>query len=128
MLRTDPEDRPVSVREVVDTLREVRSDAARASWEPISSEPVLSTRLGTSATRLMTTIVGIGFAKGSARERALEHLRQRGADAVPPDRTPSSPTSWARRATGTEASAALISAESCHGRGHASESPAAVRG
>jgi hypothetical protein len=107
MLRTDPEDRPVSVREVVDTLREVRSDAARASWEPISSEPVLSTRLGTSATRLMTTIVGIGFAKGSARERALEHLRQRGADAVPLGQDAIVAHLGARRATGTEASAAL---------------------
>ena len=54
---------------------------ARASWADV--EPARSSRLGSSASRLVTSIVAIRFESGSARERALESAaparRRRGA-------------------------------------------------
>ena len=107
MLETEPEHRPESMREVTEQLREAFKEHGRISIPGILGEPALSTRLGSSATRLVTSIVAIRFAKGSARERALEHLRQRGADAVPLGQDAIVAHLGARRATGTEATAAL---------------------
>ena len=109
MLSTEPEYRPHDMREVTQVLRDVLQEAGRMTWPSggTPSEPVLSSRLGSSASRLVTSIVAIRFAKGSARERALEHLRQRGADAVPLGQDAIVAHLGARRAVGTEATAAL---------------------
>ncbi len=106
MLQTDPAARPASAAEVAETLREAVRDASRVSWVD-TAEPTLSSRLGSSASRLLTSIVAIRFAKGSARERALQHLRERGADAVPLGQDAIVAHLGARRAVGTEATAAL---------------------
>ncbi len=106
MLQTDPAARPASAAEVAATLREAVRDATRVSWVD-AGEPTLSSRLGSSASRLLTSIVAIRFAKGSARERALLHLRERGADAVPLGQDAIVAHLGARRAVGTEATAAL---------------------
>jgi predicted ATPase len=73
--------------------------------EPL--EISMSTRLGSSASRLVTSIVAIGLQKGSALERALEQLRARGADAVPLGQEAIVAHLGARRTVGSEASAAL---------------------
>src|SRR6185503_2083760 len=70
-------------------------------------EPAMSSRLGSSASRLVTSIVAIGFANGSSRDRALEMLRQRDADAVPLGNDSIVAHLGARFAVGTEASVAL---------------------
>ncbi|MEB2312749.1 MAG: protein kinase [Sorangiineae bacterium] len=108
MLATDPDARPESAREVVELLEESLRDAARVSWADLAGvEPAMSSRLGSSATRLITSIVAIRFAKGSARERALQNLRERGADAVPLGQDAIVAHLGARRAVGTEATTAL---------------------
>ncbi len=108
MLATEPEHRPESVREVCEALEDSLRDFDRMSWPNFASnEPALSSRLGSSASRLVTSIVAIRFGKASARERALEQLRQRGADAVPLGADAIVAHLGARRAVGTEAAAAL---------------------
>jgi hypothetical protein len=108
MLATEPEHRPESMREVCDGLEDALKEFERMSWPTFASnEPALSTRLGSSASRLVTSIVALRFGKASARERALEHLRQRGADAVPLGAEAIVAHLGARRAVGTEAAAAL---------------------
>jgi hypothetical protein len=52
-------------------------------------------------------MVALGFTKEGARNRALDQLRQRGADAVPLGRDALVAHLGARRAVGSEASAAL---------------------
>lgn len=104
MLETDPRARPASITELREILSEAMRDATRSSWaEP---EP-RSSRLGTGATRLVTSIVAIRFESSSARERALDTLRQRGADAVPLGRDAIVAHLGARRAVGSEALVAL---------------------
>ncbi len=108
MLATEPEARPGSARELVELLEDSLQDAVRASYVDTSAnEPVMSSRLGSSASRLITSIVAIRFANGSARERALANLRERGADAVPLGQDAIVAHLGARRAVGTEATTAL---------------------
>jgi eukaryotic-like serine/threonine-protein kinase len=108
MLETDPAHRPESMHEVIEQLEDAKRELDRVSWPLIiNSEPALSTRLGSSASRLVTSIVAIRFAKGSDRERALENLRQRGADPVPLGPDSIVAHLGARRAVGTEAATAL---------------------
>jgi predicted ATPase len=104
MLETDPAARPSSIAELRGILDDAMRDIARASW--IDSEP-RSTRLGTSASRLITSIVAIRFESGSARERAIEWLRQRGAETVPLGQDAIVAHLGARRAVGSEALVAL---------------------
>ncbi len=106
MLATSADDRPSSMREVVDALAECVEQASRLSWiDPLGD--TTSSRLGSSATRLVTSIVAIHFAKGSARERALDQLRHRGADAIPLGTDAIVAHLGARHAVGTEAAMAL---------------------
>jgi len=106
MLETDPNARPGSMQEVLELLNEASRDGMRTSWlEPVES--VRSSRLGLSGSRLVTSIVAIRFGTGSARERSLEQLRQRGADAVPLGQDSIVAHLGARRAVGNEASVAL---------------------
>ena len=105
MLETDPAARPGSMAEVIEMLEEALRGISRASW--VDAEPARSSRLGSSASRLITSIVAIRFESGSARERALESLRQRGADAVPLGGDAIVAHLGARRAVGNEAVIAL---------------------
>ncbi|MDX2051846.1 MAG: protein kinase [Polyangiaceae bacterium] len=82
MLSTERAERPGSIREVAEVLLEILSEEGQISWVDVS-DPGVSTRLGSGASRLITSIVALGFDKASSRERALEHLRQRTATAVP---------------------------------------------
>ncbi len=107
MLETDADRRPQSADEVATALRAVLSDADRLSVAPASLDAPMSARLGSSASRLVTTIVAIGFTKNSLRQRALKHLSDRGAVAVPLGKDTLVAHLGARRASGTEASAAL---------------------
>ncbi|HEX4337506.1 MAG TPA: protein kinase [Polyangiaceae bacterium] len=106
MLASDVMDRPGSAQEVAETLQML----LRQSTSPSSlelAEPVMSSRLGSSASRLVTSIVAIGFSSTSARDRALEMLRQRDADAVPLGHDSIVAHLGARFAVGTEASVAV---------------------
>jgi len=76
MLHTDPASRPSSMSEVLTMLHDASGDVERMSWMEHVPDP-RSSRLGSSASRLVTSIVAIRFATPSARERALEQLRQR---------------------------------------------------
>lgn len=100
MLETDPAARPSTVREVLDILVDASREAARTSW--LDLEPARSTRLGSSASRLITSIVALGFEASSARERALGSLAQHGADAVPLGKDAIVAHLGARRALGGE--------------------------
>ncbi len=107
MLSTDPADRPSDMSEVLGMLHDVSRDSQRVSWFDTAPEATRSSRLGTSASRLVTSIVAIRFASASARERALEQLRQRGADAVPLGQDSIVAHLGARRAVGNEAAVGL---------------------
>jgi serine/threonine protein kinase/tetratricopeptide (TPR) repeat protein len=106
MLSSDVMDRPGSAQEVAETLQML----LRQSQTPSSlelGEPVMSSRLGSSASRLVTSIVGIGFSSTLARDGALDMLRQRDADAVPLGHDSIVAHLGARFAVGTEASVAV---------------------
>jgi tetratricopeptide (TPR) repeat protein len=106
MLELDPEARPASMREVLEVLEDASRETARTSWvDP--PEPARSSRLGTSITRLVTTIVAIRFPNTPARDRSLEQLRQRGADAAPIGSDAVVAHLGARRAVGSEAAVGL---------------------
>ncbi len=107
MLHTDPASRPSDMTEVLGMLHDATRDSQRVSWIDTSQEPARSSRLGSSASRLVTSIVAIRFATASARERALEQLRQRGADAVPLGQDSIVAHLGARRAVGNEAAVGL---------------------
>jgi serine/threonine protein kinase/tetratricopeptide (TPR) repeat protein len=105
MLETDPSARPGSMQEVLDLLGDASRETARVSWtEPDAAR---SSRLGSSASRLVTTIVAIRFPSSQARDRALEQLRQRSADAAPIGSDAVVAHLGARRAVGSEAAVAL---------------------
>jgi serine/threonine protein kinase/tetratricopeptide (TPR) repeat protein len=106
MLSGNVMDRPGSAQEVAETLRMLLHQSTTATSLELG-EPVMSSRLGGSASRLVTSIVAIGFSSGSARDRALEMLRQRDADAVPLGQESIVAHLGARFAVGTEASSAL---------------------
>ena len=107
MLETDPEARPGSMREVLDLLGDASREASRASWHHDPEPPARSSRLGTSISRLVTTIVGVRFPTVQVRDRALEQLRRRGADAAPIGSDAVVAHLGAQRAVGNEAAAAL---------------------
>ncbi|HVR18604.1 MAG TPA: protein kinase [Polyangiaceae bacterium] len=110
MLELDPGARPSSMREVLDMLEDASREASRTSWvEPIEPR---SSRLGTSISRLVTTLVGIRFPNTSARDRSLDQLRQRGADAAPIGSDAVVAHLGARRAVGSEAVVGLELARS----------------
>jgi predicted ATPase len=105
MLETDPSQRPASMLEVLAMLGDASRETARISW--LDSEPARSSRLGTSISRLVTTIVAIRFPNVSTRDRAIEQVRQRGADAAPIGSDAIVAHLGARRAVGREAAVGL---------------------
>ncbi|MCC6213688.1 MAG: AAA family ATPase [Polyangiaceae bacterium] len=110
MLETAPERRPASAGDVARALREAMREGVRSSWVSLPlgpGDPALSSRLGAGGSRLVTSIVALRFGTGSARERALEHLTARGADAVRLGQDALVAHLGARRAVGSEAPAAI---------------------
>ena len=107
MLSSDVMERPGSAQEVAESLGMLLRQVDGGVDSVDSSEPVLSSRLGSSASRLITSIVAISFKNSSNRDRALTVLRQRGADAVPLAQDSIVAHLGARHAVGTEASVAL---------------------
>jgi tetratricopeptide (TPR) repeat protein len=106
MLSGDAMDRPGSAQEVVETLSMLlRQSAPPSSFDHL--EPVVSIRLGSSASRLVTSIVAIGFSTPAARDGALAMLRARDADAVPLGHDSIVAHLGARFAVGTEATLGL---------------------
>lgn len=108
MLRILPDERPQSMAEVIEELEGALSEARANGLSSLPPDaPAMSTRLGSSASRLVTTIVALRFPQASARERALEVLLDRGAEAVPLGGDAIVAHLGARRALGTEAATAL---------------------
>jgi tetratricopeptide (TPR) repeat protein len=106
MLAGDAMDRPGSAQEVAETLHMLLRQSNNAGALELG-EPAMSSRLGSSASRLVTSIVAIGFENAAARDQALEMLRHRDADAVPFGHDSIAAHLGARFAVGTEASVAL---------------------
>lgn len=104
MLATEPEERPENMREVARSLAEIIERVTRGSIADI--EPS-SYRLGSSASRLLTTLVASRFADQNQRDRALGHVQARGTEAVPLGRDSLVAHFGARRALGNEAESAL---------------------
>ncbi len=103
LLAIDPDRRPSTAQEVEALLREALDDCHRTTWNP--AEP--PSRLGSSASRLVTTLVALHFGTASSRERALEQLAARSAEAVPLGTDALVAHLGARRAVGNEAATAL---------------------
>ncbi len=107
MLETRPALRPSTMQEVSSSLEGVR-DCVRASLADVpDSRARLAQRLGGSASRLVTTLVGLGFESAEARERAIALLEARGATPVPLGADAVVVHLGAVRAFGTEALTAL---------------------
>ncbi len=103
LLRTDAAHRPASAAEVEARLLECLDDEAPTGFG--DNEP--SGRLGTGASRLVTTIVAVGFENAHVRDRSLDELRNQGADAVPLGAEAVVAHLGVHQATGREAQAAL---------------------
>jgi len=106
LLETDPVARPQSATEVVSGLRQVFEEATRFSIVDAGEAP-LSSRLGSSASRLVTCIVAVRCGGAGARDRAVLDLCACGADAVPLGQDSLVAHLGARRTVGGEADTAL---------------------
>jgi eukaryotic-like serine/threonine-protein kinase len=108
MLSSDAMNRPGSAQEVADSLRLLlkQSDSSHLILDGLD-QPLVSSRLGSSASRLVTSIMAIGFSSTSARETALGRLRDGGADAIPLGSDAIVAHLGATRAVGREATVAL---------------------
>jgi eukaryotic-like serine/threonine-protein kinase len=104
LLATDPVDRPGDAGEVAAQLLELASAIARGS---ISDVEPRSIRLGSSASRILTTVVALDFPSTEARDQAISGLVARNAEAVPLARDSLVAHLGARKAQGNEAVAAL---------------------
>ncbi len=103
LLSIDPERRPKNALEVEALLQETMDDCQRTTWNPTEAP----SRLGSSASRLVTTLVALQFGTASSRERALEQLAARGAAPVPLGTDALVAHLGAKRAVGNEAATAL---------------------
>lgn len=104
LLATDPADRPSDAAEVAERLLELASSIARGSMS--DAEP-RSHRLGSSISRIVTTVVALDFPSSTARDQAISGLVARNAEAVPLAGDSLVAHLGARRAQGNEAVAAL---------------------
>lgn len=103
LLRTDPAERPSTAEEVEGLLREALLECGRTSWIPRELTP----RVHSSSSRLLTTLVALRFVSPEARQRALEKLWARSADAAPLGEDALVAHLGARQALGDEAAVAL---------------------
>jgi hypothetical protein len=115
MLRTDPADRPGSAREVEKAL----SAALEQEVGPAFTAEEGSSRLTVSATRLVTSLVAVGFGSTdrTAQQEAVADLSGRGALAVPLGREAVVAHLGVNEATGGEATTALSMAAQLAARG-----------
>ncbi|WP_437681269.1 serine/threonine-protein kinase [Sorangium sp. So ce131] len=104
LLLTDRELRPSSARAVAQTLEALVRDPFLPTPSPlrVSDNPP-----GVMGTRLVTTIVALHVATGEDRQREIEALRRRGADALPLGTDSVVAHLGVRQAHGDEASRAL---------------------
>ncbi|WP_437737072.1 serine/threonine-protein kinase [Sorangium sp. So ce1335] len=104
LLLADRELRPSSAREVAERLAALVGEPHLPTPSPlrVSDNPP-----GVMGTRLVTTIVALHVATGEERQRELEALRRRGADALPLGADSIAAHLGVRQAHGDEASRAL---------------------
>jgi eukaryotic-like serine/threonine-protein kinase len=107
MLSLEPDERPASMQAVVAALRDALPYVPEATGASLPPEMSLSFRLGSSASRLVTSLVALRFPTPAARERAVEQAFERGAEAVRLGADSLVAHLGARKAVGTEAIAAL---------------------
>jgi eukaryotic-like serine/threonine-protein kinase len=103
MLSSHPEERPASARDVEAELLEI---SASADLSGVSRAAPMTDGTG-SGTRLVTTLVALNVATGEDRVRAIERLKEQGADALPLSVDSLVVHLGAQRAYGDEASRAL---------------------
>ncbi len=103
MLATEASARP-TMTEVADELERIVDSITRGSIPDV--EPT-SMHLGSSASRLLTTLVASRFANQSERDDALTHVLQLGTEGVPLGQDSLVAHFGARRAHGNEAESAL---------------------
>ena len=103
LLQTDPERRPDSAQAAEKALLDSLVESARVSW-PAEE---MSTRSATSGSRLVTTLVAIGFSDRERQRAAVTALRAEGAMAVPLGKDAIVAHLGVERATGGEAQVAL---------------------
>lgn len=105
LLEIAPADRPSSAKEVADALDLLSRDpSAMRTSRLLLREADTRARVGT---RLVTTLVALGVAKGDERRRVLDRVRQLGADALPLGADSIVAHLGAREAHGDEATRAL---------------------
>jgi tetratricopeptide (TPR) repeat protein len=115
LLEIEADARPSSAREVADQLAElVRDPAAARVGRPVLREAVNRARVGT---RLVTTVVALGVAKGEPRRQLIAELRRLGADALPLGADSLVAHLGARHSHGDEATRALELAQDLATRG-----------
>jgi len=103
LLQTDPDNRPDSARTLEKSLLDSLAEASRVSW-PAEE---MSVRTSTSGSRLVTTLVALGFSDREGQRAAVTALRAEGAMAVPLGKDAIVAHLGVERATGGEAQVAL---------------------
>src|SRR5690606_22418846 len=103
LLQTDPQRRPDSAYAVEKSLLDSLAEATRVSW-PAEE---MSVRTSTSGSRLVTTLVALGFSDRAGQQAAVLALRAEGAMAVPLGKDAIVAHLGVERATGGEAQVAL---------------------
>jgi eukaryotic-like serine/threonine-protein kinase len=106
LLSTSPDERPASAAEVVDELVGILDDPASSTLPSRTTEAPPALSVG-SGSRLVTSIVALSAGTGAERERAMEIIRARDADAVPLGQDGIVAHLGARQALGDEAGRAL---------------------
>lgn len=86
MLSVDPEDRPTSMAEVRDRLREMAPHITSGSTTQLEPSPVSEQPSGPIANvggqRVVTSVLATRVPKGPSRQRLVAYLRSRGAEAT----------------------------------------------
>jgi tetratricopeptide (TPR) repeat protein len=104
MLSLDPTERPQDMLELEREFLSLSGRRTQVSWFELEPRSV---RLGSSASRLVTTLVASGFPSSETLQVALNELREREADAVPIGQHSIVAHFGAQRARGNEAESAL---------------------
>jgi predicted Ser/Thr protein kinase len=104
MLATEAEDRPATMQLVADELGRLIESITRGSIADSDSVP---SHFGSSASRLLTTLVASGFPGKDERNRAAAHVKARGTEVVALGQDSLVAHFGARRALGNEAESAL---------------------
>lgn len=115
LLEIEAEARPSSAKEVADALADFTRDPAfDRVGRPMLREAATRARVGT---RLVTTLVALGVAKGEARRALIAEVRKLGADALPLGADSLVAHLGARQAHGDEATRAFELGQDLASRG-----------